>query len=74
MVRNSLNSLTGKTRIAESWDQLFRYHNDKKNNRNEGYRKGEKILIKINQGTSRLGLTSEDKNNGFYYPATLKTG
>jgi hypothetical protein len=74
MVRNSLNTLTGKTKINESWDQLFRHHNLKKNNQNEGYTKGEKIFIKINQGTSRLGLTSEDKNNGFYYPTTLKPG
>ena len=74
MVRNSLNTLTGKTKINESWDQLFRYHNLKKNNQNEGYTKGEKIFIKINQGTSRLGLASEDKNNGFYYPTTLKPG
>jgi hypothetical protein len=74
MVRNSLNTLTGKTKINESWDQLFRYHNLKKNNQNEGYTKGEKIFIKINQGTSRLGLTSEDKNNGFHYPTTLNPG
>jgi hypothetical protein len=74
MVRDALNNLTGKTKVPESWDVLFRYQNLKKYNKNDGYRKGEKIFIKINQGTSRLGLTTEDKNNGFYYPATLKPG
>lgn len=74
MVRSALDNLTGKTSIPEAWDVLFRYHNLKKFNKNDGYRKGEKILIKINQGTSRLGLTTEDKKNGFYYPSTLKSG
>jgi hypothetical protein len=74
MVRNALVSLTGKTAIPESWDVLFRYHNLRKFNKNDGYKTGEKIFIKINQGTSRLGLTPEDKANGFYYPSTLKPG
>jgi len=74
MVRNALDNLTGKTTIPESWDVLFRYHNLRKYNKNNGYKKGEKILIKINQGTLRLGLTPEDKANGFYYPTTLKPG
>src|ERR1035437_3232542 len=74
MVRNALIKLTGKASIPDSWDVLFRYQNLKKHNESEGYKKGEKILIKINQGTSRLGLTAEDKANGFYYPTTLKPG
>ena len=72
MVRNSIVSLTGGTSISGSWDILFHYHNKKKKNKDTGYEKGEKILIKINQGTSRLGLTDEDKRNGFYYPKTLE--
>ena len=74
MVRDGLNNLTGKKKIPEAWDVLFRFHNIRKYNKNNGYVKGQKILIKINQGTSRLGLTSEDKANGFYYPKTLKPG
>jgi len=72
MVRNALNKLSGKNTPAKSWDVLFRYHNGKKYQKNRGYTKGEKIFIKINQGTSRWLLSQEDKNNGYYYPATLK--
>jgi len=74
MVRNSLGKLTGKADLKESWNMLFHYHNLKKSNKDAGYTKGEKILIKINQGTSRLGLTTEEKEKGFYYPKTLKQG
>jgi hypothetical protein len=72
MFRNALNKLCGNSTIAESWDVLFRYHNFKKYQKSNGYNKGEKILIKINQGTSRWLLTQEDKEKGYYYPATLK--
>ncbi len=72
MVRNALNKLCGKATIAESWNVLFRSHNKMKYHKNRGYAKGEKIFIKINQGTSRLALNQEVKNNGCYYPATLK--
>ena len=74
MVRNSINNLTGKTTITESWDLLFRSHNIKKYQNNKGYKKGEKIFIKINQGTSRGALNQEVKDNGCYYPTTLKHG
>ncbi len=74
MVRDAITSLTGKKTIPDAWDVLFRYHNHNKYNKKRGYKKGEKILIKINQGTSRLGLTKEEKEKGFYYPTTLKPG
>jgi hypothetical protein len=72
MISNALNKLSGKTTIKKSWDVLFRFHNIRKNQKNRGYTKGEKIFIKINQGTSRWLLSQEDKNNGYYYPTTLK--
>jgi hypothetical protein len=74
MVRNSIVKLTGKADLNKSWNILFRYHNLKKIDKDIGYTRGEKILIKINQGTSRLGLTQEEKEKGFYYPKTLKKG
>ena len=40
--------------------------------KSNGYKKGEKIFIKINQGTSRWLLTQEDKDKGYYYPTKLK--
>ena len=72
MFSESIKKLVGKTNLAESWDQLFRYHNIKKSQKNIGYTKGEKIFIKINQTTSRGLLTQNDKNNGNFIPLTLK--
>jgi hypothetical protein len=74
MVINSLNRLCGKTTLNDSWDVLFRSHNLKKYKKNKGYTKGEKIFIKINQGTAKWLLSQEDKNNGYYYPTVLKPG
>jgi len=72
MFRNALNKLTGKGSVAESWDVLFHSQNIRKSNSDRGYIKGEKIIIKINQGTSRWILTQEDKDKGYYYPTTLQ--
>jgi hypothetical protein len=73
MFRDGLNKLTGKISMTESWDVLFRYHNNK-HQKNKGYTKGEKIFIKINQGTSRWLLSQEDKDKGYYIPQTLEPG
>ncbi len=72
MIRDGLTKLTGKNKIEAAWDQLFRYHNQVRFKNNKGYAKGEKIFIKINQGTSRWLLTQEDKDNGYFYPQTFK--
>jgi len=71
MIRSALTGLSGKKSIPEAWDQLFRYHNQNKHQNNSGYARGEKIFIKINQGTSRWLLTQEDKDNGYFYPETF---
>lgn len=72
MIRDALTKLSGKKSIPDSWDVLFRYHNQNKYQKSKGYTKGEKIFIKINQGTSRWLLTEEDKENGYFYPMTFK--
>ena len=74
MVSKALNKLGGKPVLTESWDVLFRYHNNIKYRENRGYVKGEKIFIKINQGTTRWLLSQNDKNSGYYYPTTVKPG
>ena len=73
MFRNALNALCGKPSVADSWDILFRYFNSRKSHNNVGYTKGEKIFIKINQGTARWMLSQEDKNNGYSYPTNLQS-
>ena len=74
MFRNGLTKLSNKNTIPDSWNVLFRYHNNKKYQKNRGYIRGEKIFIKINQGTSRWLLTQEEKDNGYYFPKTLNPG
>jgi hypothetical protein len=74
MFRDGITKLSGKKSVSESWDVLFRYHNKKKLLKDIGYKKGEKIFIKINQGTSRWLLTQDDKNKGYYNPTTLAPG
>lgn len=71
MVRDAIIALTGEKTISKSWNELFRYHNLKKENKKTGYKKGEKIFIKINQGTARSVLSEEDRKNGFYYSKIL---
>lgn len=72
MFRDGIIKLTGEKTAAKSWDAVFKDFNAKKFNTKKGYTKGEKILIKINQGQSRWLLSQEDKNNGYYVPKTLK--
>jgi hypothetical protein len=68
MFRSSLTAITGESNVKASWDALFRNLNNQKYQKKSSYKKGEKIFIKINQGTSRWLLTDEDKANGYYYP------
>jgi hypothetical protein len=72
MFRDALNKLTGKASVKDSWDALFHTQNLRKTKTDQGYKKGEKIFIKINHGTARWLLTQEDKDKGYYYPTTLK--
>ncbi|MCU0371371.1 MAG: hypothetical protein MUC31_08145, partial [Bacteroidales bacterium] len=64
MITASVKKLSGKATISESWDFFFKNLNNKKYNKESGYVKGQKIFIKINQGTSRWLLTQEEKNAG----------
>ena len=71
MLRSALPKLTGENTVKDSWDAMFKYFNYNKHHTRTSYRKGEKIFIKLNQGTSRWLLTDEDKANGYYYPQTF---
>jgi len=71
MIRSTLPQLTGEKSVKDSWDAMFKFFNYNKHNTKTGYKKGEKIFIKINQGTSRWLLTDEDKENGYYYPQNI---
>ncbi len=72
MFRDAIMKLTEESSVSESWDKLFRSFNERKTGQNSGYRKGEKIFIKINQSQSRWLLSQEDKEKGYYVPRELK--
>jgi len=52
MLSNSLASLTGETREAKAWDKLFRSFNSSKKKLDKGFKKDEKIAIKINENNT----------------------
>lgn len=66
MVADGVKKLSGKTNLGQSWDALFHYFNMKKNKLDKGYSPGEKIFIKVNQGTANGKLSWKDQKNGFY--------
>lgn len=52
MLSVSLTSLTGQKDEIKAWDKLFRHFNLTKKGINQGYRKDQKIAIKINQNNT----------------------
>ncbi len=71
MMEDAILKLTGKSTLERSWDALFRSFNYQKYNKKRGYKKGEKIFIKINQGTANAKLRKREIENGFYIPAEV---
>ena len=55
MISKSVRWLTGEPSDKESWDKIFKYFNRNKNGIERGYKKGEKIVIKINMNQDRGG-------------------
>ncbi|MFP4027718.1 MAG: DUF362 domain-containing protein [Candidatus Brocadiia bacterium] len=52
MVSMGLRRLTGKKEDSTAWEALFRHFNRSKKGNDAGYRKGEKIAIKVNFNNS----------------------
>ncbi|MBW8041554.1 MAG: DUF362 domain-containing protein [Planctomycetes bacterium] len=48
MISRSIQELTGADSDAGAWEKLFRYFNNKRGKGRAGYKKGEKIVIKVN--------------------------
>jgi hypothetical protein len=71
MFHDGVLKLTGKKTIASAWNAMFILHNQKKSGRKAGYKKGEKIFIKINQGQAGWTLSKADKENGYALPKTV---
>jgi hypothetical protein len=74
MVSDAVAKLGGTSDIRKSWDALFKQHNKTIHGKKRGYVKGEKIFIKINQGTASWALSKEDQSNGYTVPREIKPG
>lgn len=74
MFSESIKKIGGNSDLKKSWDDIFRFHNVRKKNMDKAYTNGEKIFIKINQGTARWVLNKSDKDNGYFFPGSLKPG
>ncbi len=48
LLSQAVQPLAGKASNAKAWDTLFRYFNQTHGNGSVGYRKGEKVTIKVN--------------------------
>ena len=48
MISKAIRNLTGQKSDAESWDAIFKYHNNTRGKGSVPYKAGEKIFIKIN--------------------------
>jgi hypothetical protein len=55
MVSTSLQGLTGKKSDRDAWTALFRHFNQTRNLGNSGYKRGEKISIKLNMNNDMQG-------------------
>jgi hypothetical protein len=60
MMAQSIRNLAGEASDAKAWQALFVSHNRRLGKPGDGYQRGEKIVIKINQNTARDGHA----NNG----------
>jgi hypothetical protein len=70
MFSNTIKSLTGAKTDSEAWNKLFVFHNKENGRGKSGYKKGEKIVIKINcNASTKLDLEWADK--GYSSPHML---
>jgi hypothetical protein len=74
MVSESIMKISGKSDLKHAWNAIFQYHNQKKYQKKKGYSPGEKVFIKINQGTASWVMSKEEKDNGYTISSSMKTG
>lgn len=71
MVSNGIKKLNGTDDLNKAWDAMFKSFNLRKNKTKTGYTQGEKIFIKINQGTANAKIRPPDFDNGFNIPTRV---
>lgn len=52
MISEAITILTGETNVSKGWDALFKDFNEKHGKGNRGYKKGEKIAVKLNMNNA----------------------
>lgn len=62
LVSEALISLTGAKTEAKAWNALFTYHNKKVNGKKSGYKKGERVGIKVNMNNTYTYAESGEVN------------
>ena len=75
----SVKKLTGTNSNAQAWTALFKYHNNKNGIGELDYATGERIFIKINQGTAGWNINTADLSvpttyNAKFYGVTETLG
>ena len=63
MLSKALQGLTGRSTDSQAWDALFKYFNKNKGFGEAGYRKPEKIAIKLNMNQDRRAEWTPDIGN-----------
>jgi hypothetical protein len=64
MFQDGILKLTGKKDLGKAWETIFQNFNQKKFSEKRGYKKGEKIFVKINQGQANWVLARGDWEDG----------
>ena len=77
LLKASVLQLTGEKNVAEAWNALFRYHNQKKGSGDIPYSTGQTIFIKVNQGSgdwmsdpNDLSISTDNDWRATYYGIT----
>jgi len=63
MISKTIQGLTGRSSDSQAWDALFKYFNKGRNAGEVGYRKPEKIAIKLNMNQDRRSDWTPDIGN-----------
>lgn len=73
MANNSIKKLSGKSTVKEGWDAIFKSFNNKKTGSPTGYKDGETIFIKVNNGQAGWAINSADLSEKEWTPIAETT-
>lgn len=71
MVIEAIKQLAGETKPQKAWNALFRYFNQSHNKGKRGYKKGEKIAIKLNMNNAVTHHDTIDLNSSPFVTLAL---